>query len=98
MASQHLNIPPELITGLQELINITSLSDTSAQQASVNASDVVTVTVAELGRPHLEIAGDDIKALLSNALPVEYLANLYGISRRTFYRRMKEHGLSVHGC
>ncbi|KAK0133134.1 hypothetical protein N1851_031490 [Merluccius polli] len=62
-----------------------------------NVSDVVTATVGELGRPRLGIAADDIEGILSNALPLELLANLYGVLR-TFYRRMKEHGLSVRGC
>ncbi|XP_041917361.1 uncharacterized protein zgc:174680 [Alosa sapidissima] len=97
MALRQLNIPLEL-NSLQQLIDILSLPARSAQQASVNVSDVVTLTVGELGRPRLSIAADAIEGLLSNALPIGLLANLYGVSRRTMYRRMKENGLSVRGC
>ncbi|XP_063042090.1 uncharacterized protein zgc:174680 isoform X1 [Engraulis encrasicolus] len=97
-ASRHLQIPPELIPCLQGLINSVQSSAIPVPQALVNVSDVVTITVGRLGRPRLEIAGSDIESLLSNALPIEHIANLYGVSRRTFYRRMSECNLSVRGC
>lgn len=98
MAADHLNIPPELIRSLQELINILSFPSRSVSEASVNVSDIVTATVGKLGRPRLEIHADDLQSLLSTSLPLEHLATLYGVSRRTLNRRMKEHGLSVRGC
>uniref|UniRef100_A0A8P4GUA6 Integrase core domain-containing protein n=1 Tax=Dicentrarchus labrax TaxID=13489 RepID=A0A8P4GUA6_DICLA len=98
MATDHLNIPPELIHCLQELINILSLPIQSVSETSVNVSDVVTATVGEVGRPRLEIHADDLKSFLSTSLPLEQLARLYGVSRTKLNRRMKEHGLSVRGC
>lgn len=100
VASQNVHVPPELISGLQLLINTISSAVTSDPQAYLYVSDVATVgiTVGRQGRPRLEIAGSDLESLLSNRLPVEHLANLYGVSRRKFYRRMNEHGLSVRGC
>nr|XP_054592651.1 uncharacterized protein LOC107395925 isoform X1 [Nothobranchius furzeri] len=98
MASHHLNIPTELLNGLWDLINILSLPVQSLGGDSTNALDIVSVAVGNLGRPRLEIQSDDLKHLLSTALPLEHLAQLYGVSRRTLNRRMKEHGLSVHGC
>lgn len=97
MASQHLNIPPELIHSLQQLINTLQ----SAEGASVpdcHVPDVVTATVGMSGRPRLEIDADHLKGLLSTALPLEHLANMLCVSRSTLNRRMKEHDLSVRGC
>nr|XP_054600126.1 uncharacterized protein LOC129164370 [Nothobranchius furzeri]XP_054600127.1 uncharacterized protein LOC129164370 [Nothobranchius furzeri] len=98
MASHHLNIPTEILNGLWDLINILSLPVQSLGGDSTNALDIVSVAVGNLGRPRLEIQSDDLKHLLSTALPLEHLAQLYGVSRRTLNRRMKEHGLSVRGC
>ncbi|XP_076858392.1 uncharacterized protein LOC143512217 isoform X1 [Brachyhypopomus gauderio] len=98
MASHVLNIPLELITSLQELINTLSFHDQSANEASVSVSDIVTASIGKVGRPRLEIGCDDLGSLLSSALPLESLGKLYGVSRRTLHRRMKEHGLSVRGC
>nr|XP_055025628.1 uncharacterized protein LOC129415618 [Misgurnus anguillicaudatus] len=96
VASQHLNIPLELINSLQELINTLSLP--VGNVAVGNASDIVTVTVGRRGRPCLQIDADDLQSLLSTALPLEDLARMYGISRRTLNRLLKDHGLSVRGC
>ena len=95
-ASHHQNIPLELINSLQELINTLSLLIQSAEEAPV--SDTVTATVGKLGWPCLEIDTDDLKSLLSTALPLESVAKFCGVSRRKLNRRMKEHGLSVCGC
>lgn len=92
-ASQHLSIPAELLSSLQQLISILQ----SAEEAPVHVPDLVTTTTTS-GRPRLEIAADHLNSLLSTALPLERLAKLCGISRRTLNRRMKEHGLSVRGC
>lgn len=85
MAADHLNIPPELIQSLQELINILSIQ--SVSETSVNVPDIVTATVGELGRPRLEIHADDIKSHLFTSLPLEHLARLYCVSRH-FIRNM----------
>ena len=98
VASRHLNIPQELINNLQELINALSLPVQSADEASVNVPTIVTATVGNRGRPRLEIEAEDLTSLLSTALPLEHLARLYGVSRRTLNRQMKERGLSVRGC
>ncbi|KAL0964268.1 hypothetical protein UPYG_G00321540 [Umbra pygmaea] len=98
VASHHLNIPLELIDSIQELINTLTLPVESAEESMVNVSDVVTATVGTRGRPCLQIDADHLKSLLSTALPLDDLAKLYGVSRRTLNRRMKEHGLSVRGC
>ncbi|XP_051802480.1 uncharacterized protein LOC127533435 [Acanthochromis polyacanthus] len=97
MASHHLSIPPELISSLQQLINTLSVNVLYGPEASANVSNTVTVSMGNRGRPRLEIDTEDLRHLLSTALPVEYFARLYGVSRRTLNRRMKQHGLSVRG-
>ncbi|KAG9283128.1 hypothetical protein AMEX_G1866 [Astyanax mexicanus] len=98
VASHHLNVPAELINSLQELINILSFPvDATDEVSVVNELDVFTATVGKLGRPRLEIDSGDLQSLLSTELPLEYLGRMYGVSRRTLNRRMKEHGLSVRG-
>lgn len=96
-ASNHVDIPAELIRSLQELINLINTSQ-SSEESSVNLSEIVTLTCGNFGRPRLDIHRDDLKELLSTALPVETLAQLCGVSRRTLNRRLKEHSLSVRGC
>ena len=68
------------------------------EETSGNASEIVTYTWGNVGRPRLEISRDDLKELLTTALPVETLAQLCGVSRRTMNRRLKEQSLSVRGC
>ncbi|XP_026063257.1 uncharacterized protein LOC113046621 [Carassius auratus] len=96
-ASNHVNIPDNLIMGLQELINVVNIS-LNLEETSGNASEIVTYTWGNLGRPRLEISRDDLKELLTTALPVKTLAQLCGVSRRTMNRRLKEQSLSVRGC
>lgn len=98
VASHHVNIPLELINSLQELINTLSLPVETDEESLVNISDIVTATVGKRRQPCLQIDADHLKSLLSTALPLEDLARLYGVSRRTLNRQMKEHGLSVRGC
>lgn len=96
-ASNHVNIPDNLIRGLQELINVVNIS-LNLEETSGNASEIVTYTWGNMGRPRLEISRDDLKELLTTALPVKTLAQLCGVSRRTMNRRLKEQSLSVRGC
>ncbi|KAF3859015.1 hypothetical protein F7725_021414 [Dissostichus mawsoni] len=99
MASHHVNIPQELISCLQELINTLNSSLESVEEPPAGVSNIVTGTVwGELGWPRLEIDTDDLESVLSIALPLKHLASLYGVSRSTLNRRTKEHGLSVRGC
>lgn len=97
-ASNHVNIPDNLIRGLQELINFLNISLNSEETSGNAASEFVSYTWGNVGRPPLEISRDDLKELLSAALPVETLAQLCGVSRRTMNRRLKEQSLSVRGC
>ncbi len=96
-ASNHVNIPEALITGLQELINIIHVN-VSSEGTSTTASDIVTCTWGNVGRPRLDIRRDDLEELLHTALPVEHLSWICGVSRSTMNRRLKEHTLSVRAC
>ncbi|NP_001108034.1 uncharacterized protein LOC100136843 [Danio rerio] len=96
-ASNHLNIPEALITGLQELINIINVN-VSSEENSTTASDIVTCTWGNVGRPRLDIRREDLEELLHTALPVEHLSRICGVSRRTMNRRLKEHALPVRDC
>lgn len=78
-ASNHVEIPVELIRGLQQLINLINISQ-SSEESSMNLSEIVTITCGNFGRPCLDIHRDDLKELLSTALPVETLAQLCGVS------------------
>lgn len=95
-ASQYLNIPVELINSLQELV--VTLSSPAQPVAESSVSHIVSATVGRPGRPRLEIDKNDLKNLLSTAFPLEPLAKLLNVSRRTLYRRMKDNCLSVRGC
>uniref|UniRef100_A0A3B3W1T3 Integrase core domain-containing protein n=1 Tax=Poecilia latipinna TaxID=48699 RepID=A0A3B3W1T3_9TELE len=48
-----------------------------------------------VGRPKVNIETETLTHLLSSGLPLTSLCRLTDISRSTFYRRMKEHNLSV---
>ncbi|XP_057187724.1 uncharacterized protein zgc:174680 [Triplophysa rosa] len=96
-ALNHVTIPEQLIESLRELINVVNTS-LSSEETTAHTSDIVTLTWGNLGRPRLDISRDDIEELLSTALPVEHLAQICGVSRRTMNRRLKEHSLSVRGC
>lgn len=96
-ASNHVNIPEALITGLQELINIIHVN-VSSEGTSTTASDFVNCTWGNVGRPRLDIRRDDLEELLHTALPVEHLSWICGVSRSTMNRRLKEHTLSVRAC
>uniref|UniRef100_A0A096MBU3 Integrase catalytic domain-containing protein n=1 Tax=Poecilia formosa TaxID=48698 RepID=A0A096MBU3_POEFO len=48
-----------------------------------------------VGRPKVNIETETLTHLLSSGLPLTTLCRLTDISRSTFYRRMKEHNLSV---
>ncbi|XP_016326655.1 uncharacterized protein LOC107676593 [Sinocyclocheilus anshuiensis] len=96
-ASNHVNIPEALIMGLQELINIIHVN-VSSEETSTTASDIVTCTWGNVGRPRLDIRRDDLEELLHTALPVEHLSRICGVSRSTINRRLKEHTLSIRAC
>uniref|UniRef100_A0A3B3YEH5 Uncharacterized protein n=2 Tax=Poecilia mexicana TaxID=48701 RepID=A0A3B3YEH5_9TELE len=83
------------------LENFQNLSAVVRSYASANASSprLLNVTQVEyngnVGRPKVNIETETLTHLLSSGLPLTTLCRLTDISRSTFYRRMKEHNLSV---
>uniref|UniRef100_A0A9J7YV53 Integrase core domain-containing protein n=1 Tax=Cyprinus carpio carpio TaxID=630221 RepID=A0A9J7YV53_CYPCA len=88
-ASNHVNIPEALITGLQELIIIIHVN-VSSEETSANASDIVTCTWRNIVHPRLDIRMDDLEELLHTALPVNIIVRSIKIRMpHAGYRLMK---------
>ncbi|XP_063058158.1 uncharacterized protein LOC134451582 [Engraulis encrasicolus] len=83
--STHLDLPPEVLKGLQEL---------SALVNDRRKAIVVDKTL-ERGRPKLNVHQEHVEELMAMDLSVPCIARLLGVSQRTLTRRMREWGLSM---
>lgn len=91
--SEQINIAPDVLTGLSELVQLIR------QQMAERENPIVIVQHVEgaVGRPRLMVSTEHISNLMDMERPVETIAKLLGVSRRTVYRRMAECNLSVRG-
>ncbi|KAF7642342.1 hypothetical protein LDENG_00259750 [Lucifuga dentata] len=94
-ATAYLSVPVEVFNSLQHLIDIINSNVTHTSGQPQPSSDVDISFSGYAGRPRLEISSDALQSLLDTSLPVGHLAALQGISRRTFYRQMKDYNMSV---
>lgn len=58
-------------------------------------SILFTLEQGERGRPKLNFSAEFLNYLFEIPLPVQCVANLLGVSERTIFRRMKDHGIST---
>lgn len=89
--SRHVNISPEIVVALQELLRLVM---DRIEWDDVSRSTVQTVT-GEIGRPRYSIEEERLIELLEINLPVHYIAMLLGVSASTVNRRMREFDLSA---
>ncbi len=96
--TQNMDIPAELVDGLQQLTLVLS-SHLSQNPVPPLFNDVATTCWSgNVGRPELQMSRDTLQTLLDTSLPLVHLAEMHGISRSTLYRRMKDHNMSVRAC
>lgn len=91
--SEQINIAPDVLTGLSELVQLIRQQLTEREPPTV----VLQHSQGALGRPRLIVSAEHITNLMDMEMPVKTIASLLGVSRRTVYRRMTECNLSVRG-
>lgn len=89
--SRHVNISPEIVVALQELLRLV-MDRIEWDDASRNTVQTVT---CEIGRPRYSIEEERLIEPLEINLPVHYIAMLLGVSASTVNRRMREFDLSA---
>jgi hypothetical protein len=94
----YIDIPTEMVDGLQQFIEDVSAYLTHSVVASLFNEVVISTYSGNVGWPKLEITCDTLQSLLDTAFPLANSADMHGISRSTIYRRMKEHNMSVREC
>ncbi|KAL1022376.1 hypothetical protein UPYG_G00025980 [Umbra pygmaea] len=93
-SATHLQIPQEIISALQDLhVSIqTEIEDQHPLQPTLYIQNT-----PGPGRPEIQIPMDMLVQLLEMGLPVTDISTLLGISAKTIYRKLSEHGVTARG-